>query len=318
MPSFTSSSEIERSTTFGRRGYAALLAVVSLLFAGVELASRYAFPRIDRGMRRNIAEVSAALRVRKQADGLKRVIVVGNSLLDNGVRFDDAARSLRPEIDAARVMVPDTNYYDWYYGLRKLLAGGARPDTVVLMLSPRQLVADRIRGDYSACHMFLTSDVFRAARRLNLPNTETSNLMFANFSAYFGDGGEIRKGIVRRTIPSLPALMALMTHTEAPPLVADDVFKTATNRLKELRELAAEWNTRIVLVVPPSGEPKCDTAYNEVQLAGVAAGVQVVVPVAAGSIPGSFYSDGFHLNPRGAALFTPRFVEAVRKAVSEQ
>ena len=64
-------------------------------------------------MRRNTREVKAALELRPAVSPVQ-VLVVGNSLLDNGVLFDEASRSLRPDINAARLMVPDTNYYDWY------------------------------------------------------------------------------------------------------------------------------------------------------------------------------------------------------------
>jgi hypothetical protein len=293
----------------------ALLAVVGILFAGVELASRYAFPRIDRGMRRYVTEVKAAAETR-QTGAAKQVIIAGNSLLDKGVLFEEASRSLQPQIDAVRVMVPDTNYYDWYYGLRRLLARGARPDVVVLSLSPRQLVASRIRGAYTARHLCQTGDVFRMARGQGLSNTETSNLIFANFSAYFGDGDEIRKDVVRRMIPDLPALMALMTRTDPAPPVPEDVYARAAERLRALSELTAAWDVRLVLLVPPSGEAKGDRAYDAVRRAGLAADVPVIMPVEPGSIPPELYSDGFHLNPGGAKLFTAHFVDALRKEIA--
>jgi hypothetical protein len=312
MPSSTSSSDVEKASvsTLGSKGYLVLLAVVALIFAGVELFTRYAFPKIDGGMRRNTREVAAALDLRPTVIP-KQVLVVGNSLLDNGVLFDEVSRSLRPDIEASRLMVPDTNYYDWYYGLRRLFAEGTRPNVVVLVLSPRQLVADRIRTAYSPYHMFLAGDTYRAARKLDVSNTETSNMLFAHYSAYFGDGDEVRKGILRHILPELPTLMAKMTRNNPPPLMRDEVRKTATERLLALQELAAAYKVRFVLVVPPSGETKGDEAYLAVQLAGETAGVPVLMPAGIGSIAPELYSDKFHLNSRGAKLFTPQFADSL-------
>ena len=316
MPSSTSNSDAGsvHLSPFGNKGYLVLLAVVALIFSGVELVTRYVVPKFDGGMRRNTREVKAALELRPAVSPVQ-VLVVGNSLLDNGVLFDEASRSLRPDINAARLMVPDTNYYDWYYGLRRLFADGSRPDVVVLLLSPRQLVASRIRDSYSPYHMFLARDLFRIARELKLSNTATSNLYFAHYIAYFGYGDEVRKGILQRILPGLPALMASMTHTDPEPLVPEKVFEEATERLRALRDLAAAQNARFVLVVPPSGEAKGDEAYLAVQRAGKAAGVSVVVPAGIGTIEPELYADKFHLNSRGAKFFTPRFAEALRREI---
>jgi hypothetical protein len=292
------------------------LAVVALLLAGVELASRYAFPRIDRGMRRVAVEETSAVEMRKQPISARQLLVVGNSLLEDDVQFDDVRRSLRPDVEAVRLAVPDTNYNDWYYGLRSLFARGARPDAVVLMLCPRQLVSSRIRCGFSPHHLFQTDDVLRVARRLELSNTDASNLLFARFSAYFADGDEIRKDVLGKMLPDLPALMSLMTRTASPPLAPDEVYETAADRLKELRELAEARDTRIVLVVPPSGESKGDASYEAVRRAGTAADLPVILPAEAGSLGPDLYSDGFHLNRRGATVFTPQFIAALKKDIA--
>ncbi len=163
--------------------------------------------------------------------------------------------------------------------------------------------------------MFLASDLFHIARQLKLSNTATSNLFFAHYIAYFGYGDEVRKGVLRRILPGLPLLMATMIHTHQPPLVPDQVLVTATERLRALRDLAASQKARFVLVVPPSGEVKGDEAYLAVQRAGVAAGVPVLMPAEIGSIEPQLYSDGFHLNSRGAKLYTPLFVEVLRRVL---
>ncbi len=316
MPSSTSSSDAANTAAspFGNKGYLVLLAALTIVFSGVELVTRYVVPNFDGGMRINAREVKAAIALRPTVSP-RHVLVVGNSLLDNGVLFDEASRSLRPDIEAARLMVPDTSYYDWYYGLRRLFAEGARPNVVVLMLSPRQLVVSRIRESYSPYRMFRTRDILPAARELSLSNTETSSLYFAHYSAYFGYGDEVRKGILRRILPGLPLLMATMVFSNPAPLDPDKVFETANIRLVALRDLATAYNVRFVLLVPPSGESKGDEAYQAVARAGAATGVPVLMPAGIGSIEPELYSDKFHLNSRGAKLFTPRFADALRREI---
>ena len=91
--------------------------------------------------------------------------MLGNSLLNAGIRFDEAHALLLPEIDARRLMVFDTTYYDWYYGIRRLYAEGVRPDVVILVLTPRQLTISKIRGNYFAYHLMRMADVFVGGER---------------------------------------------------------------------------------------------------------------------------------------------------------
>jgi lysophospholipase L1-like esterase len=85
----------------------------------------------------------------------------------------------------------------------------------------------------------------------------------------------------------------------------------AIERLQALRDLAARWNSQFVLVIPPSDGGRGDPAAAELQAAGDAAGVPVLLPVAAGSLPADLYADGFHLNQRGAEAFTARLIDSL-------
>ena len=85
-------------------------------------------------------------RHRTASDGRTHVLVVGNSLLDEDVRFDRLHDALAARWDARRFVVEQTFYYDWYYGLKRLYREGARPDVVVLMLSHETVASHRDRG----------------------------------------------------------------------------------------------------------------------------------------------------------------------------
>ncbi len=292
-----------------------LLVVMLLSFAGVELLCRFGVPRISRIERRTAQELRSVLDGTNQASTTTRVLVLGNSLLAAGIQFDRVHQALLPDIDAKRFVVEDTQYYDWYYGMRMLFSKGARPDVVVLVLNSRQLVSLRIRGDYSAYQLIQAGDILRASRDLELSNTQASSLAFANISAFFGLRSEIRKLVAGIIFPDLPALMTKMTRQQLTPMDDEIVFATTAKRLETLRGLAAEWKSRVIVLIPPAAATnRADTA---VQRAGRAAGVQVLLPVAGGSLQADHYSDGFHLNERGAEVFTASVIEALRQEVNK-
>lgn len=294
-------------------GTCLLLLILALLAAGLEATCRLAMPRISRIERRTVEEHRGLLSFAKEPASGFRVIVLGNSLLDTGIQFDEARRLLSPEIDARRWVVHNTSYFDWYYGQRRLFAEGCRPDVVVLVLTARQLSLSAIRGSYFGYHLMKMSDLLSVANDVGLSNTETSGLAFANASAFFGLGGEARKWLAGKVIPDLPRLTNLLIGERAGRAAEKPVESLCLQRLRDLRELAAQHGAGFVLVIPPTpgdtSEAECATALR----AGALAGVSVLNPLPTNSLTIDHYSDGFHLNERGAELFTRSFVEALRQ-----
>jgi len=283
--------------------------IVALLSMVLEATCRLAVPRLSRIEHRVVEERNAILAAgRPPVSGLQ-VIVLGNSLLEAGIHFDEARRLLSPDINPRRWVVHDTGYLDWYYGLRRLLAEGSRPDVVILVLTPSQMAVWGIRGSYFGYRMMRMADLFSVARDVGLSNTETSNLAFANLSAFFGLGAEVRKWFLSRVFQDLPELTKLMTAARSTRLVEQPFDSVCLQRLVALRQLTAQYGASFVLVIPPNGtEAECAA----VQRAGSFAGVSVLVPVPSKSLPSDYYSDGFHLNDRGAKVFTRSFVEAIQ------
>ncbi len=226
--------------------------IVVVLSLALEAACRLGVPRVSRIERRVAEERKSVLAAgRPPASGVQ-VIVLGNSLLETGLRFDEARRLLAPAIDSRRWVVHDTAYYDWYYGLRRLFAEGSRPDVVVLVLTPRQMLATKVRGSYFAYQFMRMADLFAVAKDVGLSNTETSNLAFANLSAYFGLGGEARKWLTGRVLPDFPGLAQLMTAGRNVPPSIEQVGSTCTQRLRSLRQVTAQFGWRFILVIPPT------------------------------------------------------------------
>src|ERR1041385_7708359 len=169
MRSSISGSSVRRSTLL-------LLAGCAAVALTVECAARVALDRVSNIQRRTFAEYTLARASGTEASGRRHMLVVGNSLLDEGVRFDQIRDALAREWDARRFVVEQTFFLDWFYGLKRLFAEGARPDVVVGMLSRRQWIRSEIRGAYSAYYLVNTRDVPALARELDLNATQTTSL----------------------------------------------------------------------------------------------------------------------------------------------
>jgi hypothetical protein len=157
-------------------------------------------------------------------------------------------------------------------------------------------------------------DLFSVASDLKLSNTETSNMAFANLSACFGLGAEARKWLKGRVLKDLPELTQLMLATKPARITEEMVYPTYLRRLQALRDLTAEHHCKLVVVIPTTNvRPEEADCTNAVERAGSLVGIPVVVPVRPNTLSRAFYSDGFHLNERGAEILTPAFVSAIRK-----
>ena len=158
------------------------------------------------------------------------------------------------------------------------------------------------------------TDLFSVANDLDLSNTETSNLAFANLSAVFGLGAEARKWLAGRIFRELPELTRLMIAEKPAQLSEEVIYSTCLRRLRVLRDLTADQGSKLILVIPPTRGSGAESTYAAVQRAGSSEGVAVLVPLQPNSLQVEYYSDKtFHLNERGAAIFTPMFADAIRK-----
>jgi hypothetical protein len=312
MPSSISSFEDVPRREVGLGASVIFLALTVLLLAGLELGARVGVPHLSRIERRAVDEYQAALNCGRQHTAAKQVLFVGNSLMGEGVQFDVLRKRLFPSVDAKRFLIESADARDWYFGLRRIFAAGSRPNAVVLFLNPGQLVSDQLRGDYSAYRLVRPEDLVTAAREGNMSNTSASNFVSAHFSAFFGLRAEIRKWVIGKLFPQFPQLTRmLIRQNQKKPLDKQTLYEKAARRLDEFRRLAQHYGADFTLVVPPSG-PGEDPEYARiVERAGRAAGVAVLVPVPPGSLPAEDYSDGFHLNSTGAAIFTRRLADSL-------
>ena len=287
-----------------------LLTLCALFCAGLEFGERYELPRIEAKDARLTREYACAEELRSVPGRPVPVLIVGNSLLKKGINLSLLNQKLHPEYAVTRFVVEDTNYLDWYYGLRRLFREGARPKAVILVLNARQLIAQNVCGDYFAQLLMDRRDLLNVKRSIATDNTATSNLFFANLSRFYGFRSEIHKSVLLRLIPDFPALAAKLRPPTLPLAADDKIDREATGRLREVSSLCSQYGAQFVLVVPPSPAPR--DGSSALQRAGNRIGVQVLVPFQPQQLPSDLYSDGFHLNYRGANVFTDALGSGLR------
>jgi hypothetical protein len=179
------------------------------------------------------------------------------------------------------------------------------------MLTARRLVADRVRGDFFARKLMRTQDIGEVAQTLNLHPTQASNMLFANFSAFYGLRAELRKVVLGHMMPQLPVLTNRLVLEVPGPLPAELVRSEGRRRLRELGEYYARRGTRFVLLAPPLVGSAIPT---DLQAAAAEAGVEFHAAFVPGQFSESYFSDGWHLNEAGAAVYTPELARTLRAA----
>jgi hypothetical protein len=318
MRSSTSASDPSDPASAGssrgelRRAAGLLLAGCAIVALGAEATARLALDHASKMQQRIVSEYRGAQQIGcDRRTPQTHILVVGNSLLDEGVQFERVREELGNACDARRLVVEQTAYFDWYYGIKALLDGGARPDIVVLVLSPSQWVRPDSRGDYAAQYLFQAADLPDAARDLGLNATQQASFMFARVSKFWGARAEMRNFILIHLMPNLGRLMNFSSFIDPTPIVDDQIAQKARARIERLNRVVRGHGGRLVILVPPvldanDGAPGLARAARP-------SGVPVIRPVASGTYGKSLYRDtGFHLNAQGAAIFTEEFVRALR------
>ena len=230
------------------------------------------------------------------------MLLLGNSLLLEGVDYPSLRNALAQKYDVHRLVIEQTEYLDQYYLLRTLFREGSRPHDVVLCASVNHLIGDENRGDFMARYMD-GIDIISLSRRKRLDATTTSSYLFAHWSEWFANRAELRNVLLGHTMPDMGDLTVVLGWRPAPKVTAEDVQLKAAPRLKELKALCDTYGSRLTILIPPS--LKEDYAGVIEQL-GSEMEIRVLVPEPAGAMASSLFHDGFHLAPTGAAVFTAK------------
>jgi hypothetical protein len=280
----------------------------------VEGLTVWKFDRISKVQRRELSQRRALLTVKDTASSdLPHIAILGNSLLLDGVEVSLLADRLKGEATPAPYFVLATDYYDWFFGLKRLFAEGMRPRFIALGLSPNQFASPGIRGDYSAQYLFRRTDLVEVARTTHMDATAATGFFLSSVSKFYGTRDITRGFVLELVLPRVGDLL----HTQAagfrdPAVPGVTLRELATDRLQALNDLCHANGSDFVLVIPPTYQIGSETIAN----AGKEIGVQVLVPVADNELDQSFYqSDGVHLNEMGAKIFSGRLATELQSDV---
>ena len=292
-----------------------LLAAAALGYLGaLEIAARVLYPAHSALAARIRSDWSTALQLGVSPSPDRRsFLVVGNSLLQAGIDREELTSLQQGNTLSVAVMpIENTDYVDWYFGVQRLLAEGSHPEFVVLCLAPVQLISRSTDGVVFARTLMRPVDILRVKQAAGLDWTTTTTYLMASASAWIGDSTEIRNWIRSETVPGMAGLASYFWQRAAPNPSADVVEEIVRRRLTQFSAVCAAHGCKGLLVIPPLVRDLGDGSVAALARAGRAAGIPVLIPVAPGELGQSYFKDGFHLNQRGAEIFTARLLEALK------
>jgi hypothetical protein len=310
MPSFISSS---RSPAYFY--IKLLLSICSVLILGFELSGDYLLKHHSETYARVSRQYAEAVTARLARPGAAvPVLMVGNSLLLEGVDTKLLQDLIAPQIRVYPIFLEATGYYDWFYGLQRLFRQGSRPQVVVLGVGVNSFLADSVRQDYAPMTLLDLRDLLDVASDLKMDHTATSNLLLAHSSVFWDTRGVIRTQLLRQTVPHYGELVMLLKPQPSIPPPAR-FHAIACSRLQSLRRLCEEHGARLILLIPPT--LASEDAVREMTIACAKAGVESLVPIAPTALSAKYYQpDELHLNSEGAALFTSALAGSLPASVS--
>jgi hypothetical protein len=317
MPSsiFSSDDATKLRVAGGISGIVVLLGIIIALLISFEVFTRYVVERSSKVQRELDREYREAVQIRRDLRSpWKQLLVVGNSLVGQGLDFKVLQHSLSPEWQVHRYWIYNTAYEDWYFGLRRVFAEGSRPDVVAIDLAALHWYAPGIRGEYSSLYMFRAADMSEIASELELDRTRTSNLLFATYSKFYAVRSETRKVLLQALLPDLPKMYGLFKPTVSRHLSNPEVLADIEPRVMKMRKLVEANGARLVLIVPPIPRPG-EEYHVELMAAARQAGVEAFIPMSCSDVPAGNFVDDMHLSPQGATLYTTKLVNMMRPAL---
>lgn len=281
----------------------ALAGMCAVLVIALEIFSNYLLRHHSVTYTRISQQYKCALTIRPSEPGEPTsVLMVGNSLLLHGVEMDRLRALTSSTMRIYPILLEQTGYYDWLYGLRGLFRQGARPDVVVVGVGVNYFLENGIRQEYAPMLFFSARDTLSVASDLRLDRTATSNLLLGHFSTFWDTRTAVRTQVLNRVVPHLEDLFSLINPKPAIP-EGREFEDIAIPRLQGLRELCKANGAKLVILVPPT--LASENAVTEMTRVAHSVGVDISVPIDPARLSAKFYrEDGMHLNPEGAVLFT--------------
>jgi hypothetical protein len=302
--------------TVGKFYIALLLVCLVVGYCSLEVVFYIWSSRYSQGVRALVSEYreTLGLRPRDSQSDLPTILLAGNSLLQAGVDLDEFQRSLSATYRIQRLAVPATTYEDWHYILNDIFRRGSRPQYVVLLMSPMHLSLKYPIPDLAAVNVYRGSDLGRVASEQLLNLNDRMMLYITHFSPFWGARESIRTW-KQKMLPGYA--IALRKQSEGMTQKYHDI-QVDPRRLQDLASLCARQNIHLILVIPPTEQPGDSKAIPQVLAAAAATGVTALLPVESSNLDHSYYSDGLHLNAKGAQLFTSALAEALRESIQSR
>jgi hypothetical protein len=295
-----------------------LLVVAAVFCLAVELMTAHFFGRVSHIEKRRETEYRDVLAIRSARQrGRISVLLAGNSLLLHGVDLPGLQRTVGPDLEVHRTVFENTGYLDWYYGLRRIFNVGSRPDVVVLVLSPSQLVSNWTGGDYSVQMLVDRKDLLNFAGDLHADRNRISVLALDNMSYFFGTRAETRSWILGKILPDLQTLTRHfhLSSEASNPLSDDKISQISAQRLQQTSQLCEQYGAVFVFALPPTLQ---DSGESIVVKTAQAHSLRILLPIEPGGLPRSDYSDLMHLNAGGAAVFTPALADGMKQMLTSK
>lgn len=294
------------------RAFVLLLAALFGYLLTLEIAMRAVVPRISAMERRQRDDIRSALTLRPtMRDGSKSVLIVGNSLLLDGIDRDRLQRLMGSQYQIALLPIENTTYLDWYFGLRRLFMEGARPASIVLCMSAAQMLSDATDQDRFAYLMMRLGDTLEVARAAHLNATTTSDYFFANLSAWLGLRAGLRNAVLHKWLPDANELAnTLILPSSSPVTLGPRDARQILTRLEGMQNLTRARGAEFIFLAPPRLTQ--ENVWPAVQAGAARLGIPVLIPLRSSEVSNLDFSDGFHLNSIGAALFTDRVAPELR------
>ncbi|MEO8017810.1 MAG: hypothetical protein ABI769_08355 [Pseudomonadota bacterium] len=304
-------SSTSSSNSASNRDIAVLLALLFALVVGLEVAARVVMPRKSAGISRITRDLAETKNLTTRfKDGRPVTLLVGNSLLLDGIDRGQLAELTHEAADVHLLPLEGTMYVDWKYGLRKLFDSGTTPSLIVLCINAEQMTTLGTNGATFAHFMMGVRDFPALVHETNLAPMTASEYLLAHWSYWLATRANVRMGVMERLLPGTKELVPhLLLRGKRGTPDPEGATKLIVDRLHELQQLTADHGAKFVWLIPPT--------ENDVDLAplaaarATAAGISVVFPYQPGEMATANYADGFHLNHQGAVLFTARVAESL-------
>lgn len=301
------------SETAGKFYIVLLLVCMAAGYGSLEVLFHIWSRQYSQGIRSLTSEYSETLglRPRDSQSDLPTILLAGNSLLQAGVDLDQLQKSLSASFRIQRLAIPATTYEDWHYILHDIFLRGARPQYVVLLMSPSHLAFKYPIPDLAAVNVYRGRDLWRVASEQQLGLNDTVMLYITHYSPFWGARESIRT-LKQKMLPGYA--IALRDQSKGIVETHRDL-KVDPQRIEDLASVCARQNSHFILVIPPTDQPVDSKAVPQILKEASSLGVTALFPVRSSSLDRSYYSDGLHLNAEGAQVFTSALAHAIHESI---